>query len=159
MIFLNRHTHTTYTPITDAYLSTCTHAPHTNTCAHTLKHMYTHAHSHDHTCGYNCPHTSWHISSSLGRNPRPPTRTHHTTITTLIPTNGLATRKTWGLIWETENLELLEVRSPKLYFSCLFFLMCCKNNIAKCSLPIMTMLSTALFFKGTETKVGHIVFC
>lgn len=107
MIFLKQtHTYYLYTHHECIPIYMHTYYPH--------KCMCTHSQTHAHTCTLPWPHMciqlSTHIlphflfawASQPPCTPVPHTRTHHTTITTLIPANGLATRKTWGLIWETE---------------------------------------------------------
>lgn len=144
-----KHTHTL--PVHPSHMHTYLHV-----------HMFpTQMHVHTHTLSHTCTTTHEHIIARthtgifslclrcLASPPTNPCNTH--TQHTLFPSNGLTTTKTPRFdLGDTEQLELLEVWSPRLCYTCLFFLMCCQDDIAKCSLPAMTILPTTPFFKGVE---------
>lgn len=145
--FLNTHTHYLHTHHTCILIHTHTCSPHKCMCTHTLSHTCTTTHEHTiartHTGIFSL------CLRCLASPPTNPCNTH--TQHTLFPSNGLTTTKTPRFdLGDTEQLELLEVWSPRLYYTCLFFLMCCQDDIAKCSLPAMTILPTTPFFKGVE---------
>ena len=134
------HTHTQYNlHAHHAYLPIRMHALHTNARAHTLTHV----------CTLNTPTT---IQLCVQLSTRPLAHFLFAWAAHLVPSTGQATRR--ALRFDLGNRECLEP-----YSSCLFFLMCCQHHTAKCSLPVMTILPTGLFFKGAEKSVGHIVFC
>ena len=114
-------------------------SPHKCTCTHSFTHVYAEACPHDHTRAYDCPHA--HI----------PAHFIFAWTAHLLPSSGQATRKALKI-----DLGNRVVGAILLLF---IFLNACRHCTAKCSLPVMTILPTALYFRRTEKLVGHIVFC
>lgn len=134
-----KHTHTTCTPITHTYLSLHTQVVYTSACAHLLSHT-------------SCIHTN-----------TPPQPHMHTSLCTLVQAHFLFSQvahPTYPLpqwtgnqkgpcsqVWETVIGASGDVVSQTL-LPCLFFLMRCPRDFAKCSFLIMTILPMAHFFIG-----------